>query len=66
MLHTAYYEFVAAFREAAMKLRHGDRLVRFPAGAAFDPLQPSHRLPAGAGLVRHCQRLSGRPPRPRR
>jgi putative transposase len=39
MLRTAYYEFVAAFREAAMKLRRGDRLVRFPAGA-FPPPMP--------------------------
>jgi hypothetical protein len=39
MLRTAYYEFVAAFREAAMKLRRGDRFVRFPAGA-FPPPMP--------------------------
>ena len=38
MLRTAYYEFVAAFREAAMKLRRGDRLVRFPIGAFPPPL----------------------------
>jgi hypothetical protein len=38
MLRTAYYEFVAAFREAAMKLRRGDLFVRFPAGAFPPPL----------------------------
>jgi REP element-mobilizing transposase RayT len=38
MLRTAYYEFVAAFREAAMNLRRGDRLVLFPAGAFPPPL----------------------------
>jgi hypothetical protein len=38
MLRTAYYEFLAAFREAAMKLRRGDRLVRFPEGAFPPPL----------------------------
>jgi hypothetical protein len=39
MIRTAYYEFVAAFREAAMKLRRGDRFVPFPAGA-FPPPMP--------------------------
>jgi hypothetical protein len=39
MLRSAYSEFVAAFREAAMKLRRGDRLVRFPEGA-FPPPMP--------------------------
>jgi REP element-mobilizing transposase RayT len=39
VLRAAYYEFVAAFREAAMKLRRGDRLVRFPTGA-FPPPMP--------------------------
>lgn len=39
MLRIAYYEFVAAFREAAHKLRRGDRLVRFPPGA-FQPPMP--------------------------
>jgi REP element-mobilizing transposase RayT len=39
MLRSAYYEFVAAFREAAIKLRRGDRLVRFPEGA-FPPPMP--------------------------
>ena len=38
MLRAAYYEFVAAFREAAARLRRGDRLVRFPAGAFPPPL----------------------------
>ena len=36
MLRSAYYEFVAAFREAAIKLRRGDRL---PQGA-FPPPMP--------------------------
>jgi REP element-mobilizing transposase RayT len=40
MLRTAYYEFVAAFREAAAQLRRGDRFVHFPAGA-FPPALPS-------------------------
>ena len=39
MLRTAYYEFVAAFREAAHRLRLGDRAVRFPLGA-FPPPMP--------------------------
>ena len=38
MLRTAYYEFVAAFRQAALRLRRGDRLVRFPAGAFPPPI----------------------------
>lgn len=38
MLRTAYYEFVAAFREAAHRLRCGDRLARFPEGAFPPPL----------------------------
>ena len=38
MLRTWYWEFVAAFREAAARLRRGDRLVRFPAGAFPPPL----------------------------
>ncbi len=33
MLRTAYYEFVAAFRQAAHRLRLGDRTTRFPPGA---------------------------------
>jgi hypothetical protein len=45
MLRSAYYEFVAAFREAAVKLRRGDRLVRFPAGAFPPPLPCS--IPTG-------------------
>jgi REP element-mobilizing transposase RayT len=40
MLRTAYYEFVAAFREAAIKLRRGDRFVHFPRGA-FPPPMPA-------------------------
>ena len=38
MLRGAYYDFVDAFREAATKLRRGDRLVRFPPGAFPPPL----------------------------
>jgi REP element-mobilizing transposase RayT len=38
MLRAAYVEFVAAFREAARRLRCGDRLVRFPEGAFPPPL----------------------------
>jgi REP element-mobilizing transposase RayT len=38
MLRIAYWQFVAAFREAAYRLRRGDRLVRFPAGAFPPPL----------------------------
>ncbi len=38
MLRVAYWQFVAAFREAAHRLRHGDRLVRFPTGAFPPPL----------------------------
>lgn len=38
MLRTAYFEFVAAFRDAAHRLRRGDRLVRFPQGAFPPPL----------------------------
>ena len=38
MLRAAYYDFVAAFREAAARLRQGDRLVRFPVGAFPPPL----------------------------
>ena len=37
-LRTAYYEFVSAYREAAHRLRCGDRLARFPAGAFPPPL----------------------------
>ena len=38
MLRAAYWQFLAAFREAAHRLRHGDRLVRFPLGAFPPPL----------------------------
>lgn len=39
MLRVAYWQFVAAFREAAHRLRRGDHLVRFPPGA-FPPPMP--------------------------
>ena len=39
MLRAAYWRFADAFREAAHRLRSGDRLVRFPAGA-FPPPMP--------------------------
>jgi hypothetical protein len=39
LLRVAYWEFVAAFREAAHRLRCGDQLVRFPPGA-FPPAMP--------------------------
>jgi hypothetical protein len=38
MLRVAYWQFVAAFRDAAHRLRCGDLLVRFPAGAFPPPL----------------------------
>ena len=38
LLRIAYFQFVAAFREAALQLRRGDRLVRFPEGAFPPPL----------------------------
>jgi REP element-mobilizing transposase RayT len=38
MLRAAYWQFVNAFREAAIRLRQGDRLVRFPEGAFPPPL----------------------------
>ncbi len=38
MLRVAYWQFVAAFREAAHRLRRGDRLVCFPPGAFPPPL----------------------------
>jgi hypothetical protein len=38
-LWTAYATFVAAFREAAEKLKVGDRTVRFPVGS-FPPALP--------------------------
>lgn len=43
MLRVAYWEFAAAFREAAQRLRRGDRAVRFPRGA-FPPPLPSVAL----------------------
>lgn len=43
MLRAAYRQFVDAYREAALKLRRGDRLVRFPAGA-FPPPMPCPTL----------------------
>ena len=43
MLRAAYRHFVDAYREAALKLRRGDRLVRFPAGA-FPPPMPCPTL----------------------
>jgi len=45
LLRVAYWEFVAAFREAAHRLRCGDQLVRFPPGA-FPPAMPC-ALPIG-------------------
>jgi hypothetical protein len=39
MLRAAYWQFVAAYREAARRLRRGDQLVRFPVGA-FPPPMP--------------------------
>jgi len=38
MLRVAYWQFVSAFRDAARRLRLGDRLVRFPTGAFPPPL----------------------------
>jgi hypothetical protein len=38
-LHRLYFEFVAAFREAANRLRSGDRYARFPIGS-FPPHLP--------------------------
>ena len=45
MLRAAYWHFVAAYREAALRLRRGDRLVRFPPGA-FPPPMP-YLTPSG-------------------
>jgi len=39
MLRAAYWRFADAFREAAHRLRRGDRLARFPPGA-FPPPMP--------------------------
>jgi hypothetical protein len=51
-MYTVYAEFVAAFREAAEKLRRGDRLARFPAGS-FPPGLPFVRggLPAAGSTA---------------
>lgn len=38
MLRVAYWQFVHAFREAADRLRRGDRAARFPPGAFPPPL----------------------------
>ena len=38
MLRAAYWRFADAFREAAHRLRRGDRLVRFPLGAFPPPI----------------------------
>jgi putative transposase len=38
MLRAAYWQFLAAFRDAARRLSRGDRLVRFPPGAFPPPL----------------------------
>jgi transposase IS200 family protein len=38
MLRAAYWRFADAFREAAHRLRRGDRLVRFPPGAFPPPI----------------------------
>ncbi len=46
-LREAYSRFVAAFRDAAEKLRAGDRLVSFPEGS-FPPALPFVQ-PATAG-----------------
>ena len=51
-LYEAYGCFVAAFREAADKLKDGDRNARFPTGS-FPPHLPfvSHQPPRGLILV---------------
>ncbi|MGH9197081.1 MAG: hypothetical protein ACRD1T_15245, partial [Acidimicrobiia bacterium] len=46
-LYAAYVWFVAAFREAAEKLRAGDRMVRFPEGS-FPPALPFAGPPLSA------------------
>jgi REP element-mobilizing transposase RayT len=43
MLRVAYWQFVAAYRQAALGLRRGDRLVRFPPGAFPPPMPCSAR-----------------------
>jgi REP element-mobilizing transposase RayT len=45
MLRAAYRQFVDAYRDAALRLRRGDRLVRFPLGA-FPPPLPCPTLSA--------------------
>ena len=45
MLRVAYWQFAAAYREAALKLRRGEPFVRFPPGA-FPPPMPCP-LPGG-------------------
>jgi hypothetical protein len=42
-LYEAYYWFLAAFREAAERLKAGDRLVAFPLGS-FPPGLPFVRI----------------------
>jgi hypothetical protein len=46
-LYEAYALFVAAFREAAEKLRAGDRMARFPPHLPFVRDESSVALPAG-------------------
>jgi hypothetical protein len=47
-LREAYSRFVAAFRDAAEKLRAGDRIARFPEGS-FPPAMPFVRSAFAAG-----------------
>jgi hypothetical protein len=49
-LHRLYFEFVAAFREAADKLKAGDRNARFPIGS-FPPHLPFVRTFPAAFLA---------------
>jgi hypothetical protein len=48
-MYKAYAGFVAAFREAAEKLRGGDRMARFPEGS----------FPPGLPFVRGCPSAAG-------
>jgi len=48
-LRTAYGLFLAAFREAAERLKARDRLARFP-NSCFPPALPFVGLPAAASL----------------
>lgn len=48
-MYRAYAAFVAAFREAAEKLRGGDRMARFPEGS----------FPPGLPFVRDCLPAAG-------